>query len=197
MTMDPSIVSKYRAGYSECLSEVCRYMAAIDSLDPDVRMRLMEHLASCMQRVGAPVSESSTTPAMSQQRVDPQPIPTACVTSPLQVHIPSGGSPPQTRGIPVTSRGSPQTGGSPQHCTSSMLNGSFHFLPAHPTNNMSLTAEQTYLRNMVTNAGLLASFPVSELSERSDWSAHRDSSSVHMETGGQGIVKQEPVWRPW
>ncbi|XP_045474708.1 protein hairy [Harmonia axyridis] len=39
---DPSVVNKFRAGFSECLGEVSRF----SGLDPTVRRRLLQHLTS-------------------------------------------------------------------------------------------------------------------------------------------------------
>lgn len=43
---DPSVVSKFRAGFSECASEVGRF----PGLEPVVKRRLLQHLASCLNQ---------------------------------------------------------------------------------------------------------------------------------------------------
>ncbi len=48
---DNTVVSKYRAGFTECAQEVTRYLGQVDGLTPDTRGRLMQHLGSCVQRM--------------------------------------------------------------------------------------------------------------------------------------------------
>lgn len=52
---DPQIVNKFRAGFSECASEVGRY----PGLDPIVKRRLLQHLANCLNQSSkeVPVSQ--------------------------------------------------------------------------------------------------------------------------------------------
>ncbi|KAH0552803.1 protein hairy-like [Cotesia glomerata] len=71
---DPSVLNKFRAGFSECAGEVGRF----PGLDASVRRRLMSHLASCL----GPVENSSSTPPGQTQPVQPAPT-----TTQLQVHI--------------------------------------------------------------------------------------------------------------
>ena len=50
MANDPSVVSKYIAGFNECTNEVTKYLGSVDGLTPDMKNRLMGHLADCLQR---------------------------------------------------------------------------------------------------------------------------------------------------
>lgn len=43
---DPSVLNKFRAGFSECATEVGRF----PGLDPVVKRRLLQHLASCLSQ---------------------------------------------------------------------------------------------------------------------------------------------------
>ncbi|RZC37946.1 hairy [Asbolus verrucosus] len=47
---DPSVVSKFRAGFSECATEVGRF----PGLDPIVKRRLLQHLANCLNQGSKP-----------------------------------------------------------------------------------------------------------------------------------------------
>ncbi|XP_028128061.1 protein hairy [Diabrotica virgifera virgifera] len=47
---DPLVVNKFRAGFSECASEVGRF----PGLDPIVRRRLLQHLANCLSQGSKP-----------------------------------------------------------------------------------------------------------------------------------------------
>lgn len=74
---DPTVLNKFRAGYTECASEVGKF----PGLDASVRRRLMAHLASCLSPVDANNANGQTTTA-TQQPVQPAPQ-----TTQLQVHI--------------------------------------------------------------------------------------------------------------
>ncbi|ELU10815.1 hypothetical protein CAPTEDRAFT_156236 [Capitella teleta] len=43
------LVSKYRAGYHECATEVSRYMASMRGVDTDTQSRLLRHLSQKLQ----------------------------------------------------------------------------------------------------------------------------------------------------
>lgn len=45
---DPSVMNKYRAGFSECATEVGRYVTKIDGVDHSMRQRLLNHLSTCV-----------------------------------------------------------------------------------------------------------------------------------------------------
>lgn len=54
---DPTVLGKYRAGFSECAQEVSRYVTNVNGIDNNVKLRLLDHLARSMQRIdvgGAP-----------------------------------------------------------------------------------------------------------------------------------------------
>ncbi|XP_031711005.1 transcription factor HES-1-A-like [Anarrhichthys ocellatus] len=48
---DPSVLGKYRAGFSECVGEVTRFLSTCEGVNTDVRTRLLSHLASCMTQI--------------------------------------------------------------------------------------------------------------------------------------------------
>ncbi|XP_055335635.1 transcription factor HES-4-like [Paramacrobiotus metropolitanus] len=45
---DPTVLNKFKAGFSECASEISRYLNAIDGVDKIVRQRILSHLGSCL-----------------------------------------------------------------------------------------------------------------------------------------------------
>ena len=51
MVQDSSVVGKYQSGFSECASEVSRYLSTIDGLPSEVRCRLLDHLSTCVHKV--------------------------------------------------------------------------------------------------------------------------------------------------
>ncbi|XP_011148880.1 protein hairy [Harpegnathos saltator] len=72
---DPTILNKFRAGFTECASEVGKF----PGLDTSVKRRLLAHLASCIGPADANSNNGQTT---AQQPVQPAPP-----TTQLQVHI--------------------------------------------------------------------------------------------------------------
>nr|CDF52134.1 transcription factor [Euperipatoides kanangrensis] len=48
ISTDPSVMSKFRAGFNECASEISRYLVNIDGVDTNVRQRILNHLAGCI-----------------------------------------------------------------------------------------------------------------------------------------------------
>ncbi|KAM4605097.1 transcription factor HES-1-B-like [Polymixia lowei] len=50
---DPSILGKYRAGFSECVEEVTRFLSTCEGVNTDVRTRLLGHLAACVSQINA------------------------------------------------------------------------------------------------------------------------------------------------
>lgn len=70
---DPAIINKYRLGFNECASEVSKFLGSQDSMDAEVRAKLLNHLANVV------VSTEGT----SAQNVAPQPqVPTNSTVSP-------------------------------------------------------------------------------------------------------------------
>lgn len=51
--MDPSFLSKYRAGFSECAGEVTRFLSTCEGVNSDIRTRLLSHLAACVTQISA------------------------------------------------------------------------------------------------------------------------------------------------
>lgn len=78
MTSDPSVVSKYRAGFNECAKEVIRYMSSVRDVSDEIKDRVVGHLAGCLQVV------NHMTPPHSEAMAAPHPH---CL-KPLHVHIP-------------------------------------------------------------------------------------------------------------
>nr|CAB3252621.1 E(spl)/hairy-c [Phallusia mammillata] len=51
LSIDPTIVDKYRAGFSECRNEVMKFLSTCEGVTVDVRTRLLSHLGSCLQSI--------------------------------------------------------------------------------------------------------------------------------------------------
>ena len=121
MASDNTVVSKYRAGFVECASEVTRYLNSIDGLDPQVKSRLMGHLTNCTHKVTSlsAMQEARSHPLMAPMHVQ---IPTATPMSGL----PGTGYTSSSNGhmmAPASSSPPPQMGGDGR------INGAFHMVP--------------------------------------------------------------------
>ena len=51
--MDPSIASKYRAGYGECANEIIRFLTATPNADLELKTKLISHLSSRIQNLSS------------------------------------------------------------------------------------------------------------------------------------------------
>lgn len=45
---DPVVLTKFRSGFSECATEVSRYVSRLENVDPAVKQRLVSHLNNCV-----------------------------------------------------------------------------------------------------------------------------------------------------
>ncbi|KAI1301786.1 Transcription factor HES-1 [Halotydeus destructor] len=53
MARDPSVLNKFRAGFTECASEVSRYVNKIDGVDGRTKQRLISHLHGCVTSISS------------------------------------------------------------------------------------------------------------------------------------------------
>ncbi|XP_073971360.1 protein deadpan-like isoform X2 [Rhodnius prolixus] len=60
---DPSVLSKFHNGFTECATEVSRYISCLDGVDDGVRRRLVGHLTGCVTGLSQvlPLATSATT----------------------------------------------------------------------------------------------------------------------------------------
>uniref|UniRef100_A0A8C4I761 Hairy-related 9 n=1 Tax=Dicentrarchus labrax TaxID=13489 RepID=A0A8C4I761_DICLA len=77
LSADATVLSKYRAGFNECMNEVTRFLSTSEGVNTEVRSRLLNHLSSCM---GQMMSMNYPQQAASQQ---------AHLAQPLHVQLPS------------------------------------------------------------------------------------------------------------
>lgn len=83
ISRDPTVLSKYRAGFSECASEVNRFVSKIEGMDATLKSSLINHLNSCLSSIPAANGGTGVAfPGMSFTTGQ----------GPLQVHIPAGHS---------------------------------------------------------------------------------------------------------
>ncbi|KAK0078492.1 hypothetical protein PV325_002429 [Microctonus aethiopoides] len=48
---DPAVLTKFRTGFSECASEVSRYVSHMETVDGSVKQRLVSHLNTCVNNL--------------------------------------------------------------------------------------------------------------------------------------------------
>lgn len=85
---DPSVLNKFRAGFSECAGEVGRF----PGLESPVRRRLLQHLANCLNGTTTATTSTSATSTTSgtttPQATPPEPVPVSSQhQTAVQVHI--------------------------------------------------------------------------------------------------------------
>lgn len=51
ISRDPSVFGKYRAGFSECMSEVTSFLSTCGGVNTEIRSQLLSHLAGCVSQI--------------------------------------------------------------------------------------------------------------------------------------------------
>lgn len=114
MASDPTVVTKFRAGFHECANEVIRYLGTVQNVGSDVKSRLVSHLSTCLQTQNNTAStENMHTPCQPQQQVPvTSPQQQVNILQPLSVHIPHNAnvaSRPQSSEFAFSHQTSPQS----------------------------------------------------------------------------------------
>ncbi|KAM9341922.1 hairy-related 9 isoform 2-T2 [Pholidichthys leucotaenia] len=189
LSADASVLSKYRAGFNECMNEVTRFLSTSEGVNSEVRSRLLSHLSSCMSQL---MSLNYAQQAPSQQ---------AHLAQPLHVQLPS------TLPISGSSKLSPAEAASPKVFGGFQLvpasDGQFAFLIPNP----AFASTAAPVIPLYANAGVPVAVNASPVHGSS---APTATSPVHGMTsfsGGSqavspvgvstGSESSEPVWRPW
>lgn len=66
VSTDPHTLHKFKAGFSECATEVSRYVSRMDGVEPAVRQRLVAHLSGCVQGLQQVAPSPFSFPPMGQ-----------------------------------------------------------------------------------------------------------------------------------
>ena len=81
---DPNVVNKYKAGFSECTSEVTKFLSSAEGIDSNTRSNILNHLSGCLQNVGSSSAITNIGACSSSAGTTSQvPI------QPMQVQIPT------------------------------------------------------------------------------------------------------------
>ncbi|CAH2247921.1 transcription factor HES-1 [Pelobates cultripes] len=172
LSTDPSVLGKYRAGFSECMNEVTRFLSTCEGVNTDVRTRLLGHLANCMNQINAmnyPTQPQIPTTAGAHSTFG-QPL----------VQLPGGApqvSPAPLGGVPCKMGGPPVEAGK--------VYGGFQLVPASDGQFAFLIANSAFPHNgsvipVYTNSSVGNGLPPSAVSPSVMPSVNADS-----------------VWRPW
>ncbi|XP_008289252.1 hairy-related 9 isoform X1 [Amphiprion ocellaris] len=192
LSADATVLSKYRAGFNECMNEVTRFLSTSEGVNTEVRSRLLNHLSSCMSQM---MSMNYPQQAPSQQ---------AHLAQPLHVQLPS------TLPISGAAMGSKL---SPAEAVSPKVFGGFQLVPATDGQfaflipNPAFASATAPVIPLYANAGVPVAVNASPVHGSS---APTAASPVHGMTsfsGGSqavspvgvstGSESSEPVWRPW
>ncbi|MBN3295558.1 hairy-related 6 [Amia ocellicauda] len=171
LNTDPTVLGKYRAGFSECMNEVTRFLSTCEGVNTEVRTRLLGHLANCMSQINAmnyptqpQIPAGPPHPAFSQQLVQ---IPGA---SPQTNVMPLNGVPPCKGGSAVS-----------LPAEAAKVYGGFQLLPA--TDGFAF---------LIPNAAFAPNGPVIPVY------ANNVSTPVPAAVSpGAPSVTADSVWRPW
>ncbi|XP_057596127.1 transcription factor HES-1 isoform X2 [Hippopotamus amphibius kiboko] len=108
LSTDPSVLGKYRAGFSECMNEVTRFLSTCEGVNTEVRTRLLGHLAGCMTQINAMTYPGQPHPALQAPPPPPPPPPAPGPGGPQ--HAPFAPPPPL---VPIPGGAAPPPGGAP------------------------------------------------------------------------------------
>nr|XP_008119437.1 PREDICTED: transcription factor HES-1 [Anolis carolinensis] len=180
LNTDPSVLGKYRAGFSECVNEVTRFLSTCEGVNAEVRTRLLGHLAGCMSQISA-----IRFPAAPQQ---PQPPPAAPGSQPVAsfgqalVQVPATGALPKAgSGAPCKTvpREAPQ------------VFGGFHLVPASDGQFAFLIPNAAFAPH-----GSNAAAPLFASTGAGSGGAPPSTNAVSPGSGAPSLPS-DSVWRPW
>uniref|UniRef100_A0A4W4G1A0 Hairy-related 9 n=1 Tax=Electrophorus electricus TaxID=8005 RepID=A0A4W4G1A0_ELEEL len=176
MSTDTTVLSKYRAGFNECMNEVTRFLSTCEGVNTEVRSRLLGHLSSCLGQM------------MAMNYPQPPPAQQAHLAQPLHVQLPST--------LPVSG-----VFGGFQLVPAT--DGQFAFLIPNPAFPSATTPVIPLYANagvpVAVNAGPVhaSSAPTVASPVQGMTSFAGGSQAVSPVGVSAGVESSEPVWRPW
>ncbi|XP_061590978.1 hairy-related 9 isoform X2 [Cololabis saira] len=190
LSADATVLSKYRAGFNECMNEVTRFLSTSEGVNAEVRSRLLNHLSSCMGQIMSMNYPQQQSPSQQAHLQGQQP---------LHVQLPST--------LPISSKLSPAEAVSPKVFGGFQLvpasDGQFAFLiPNHAFGSASAPVIPLY-----ANAGVPVALNPGPVHGSSAPGAPSPVHGMTSFSGGSQAVSpvgvstgpdsSEPVWRPW
>ena len=95
LSCDPTVASKYKAGFNECANEVVRYLSSLQGVDEEVRERLIGHLGNVVTSLNYQTQETSRQCSQPLNVQIPQhasqgvpSVPSGCLLMPADVQTP-------------------------------------------------------------------------------------------------------------
>jgi hypothetical protein len=187
--------SQYRNGFTQCASEVTRYIITMGSIDDNTRSDILSHLNSTCQSMHMSVPQTPTSPPISPL-VPNLPHCTThedpcyhCYPLPYpQPHFLS--QPPEL--LPGHTLMSPQPFGhqttTTNHCKSPLIN--------YFETSLTKSHSDSSLMKMSYNHG--HSFPNSPTTQsHSSPTSPKTSGPIPLTREQPPLTRPEPVWRPW
>ncbi|XP_051930610.1 hairy-related 6 [Hippocampus zosterae] len=175
LNTDPTVLGKYRAGFSECMNEVTRFLSTCEGVNTEVRTRLLGHLANCMTQINA-----MNYP--SQHQMPPAAGPTHPSFGQPMVQIP--GSSPQVLPMSgVQCKGAPSPATLP-NSDATKVYGGFQIVPA----------TDGQFAFLIPNAAFAPNGPVIPVYANSPGTPTPVPAAV---SPGAPSGNTDSVWRPW
>ncbi|KAJ6220121.1 hypothetical protein RDWZM_005933 [Blomia tropicalis] len=211
---DTSVLNKYRAGYSECATEVSRFMGNMEGVDQSLRQRILSHLNHCVNSLGQMATNAQF--ALNAKTAFPGMAPPPSNNSQLHVQIPissttnmfSGSSHmngasndinnnsfinPNMYSSPVDLKSSLTTPPSSASSTSSHF--AFNLSLHSPKVPLSLTAGDIFYRKQLSSLSPGSSSYTS--GQLSPMGSEDLEMAVDCTTTNRKVQDDENVWRPW
>ncbi|KAG7477564.1 hypothetical protein MATL_G00070990 [Megalops atlanticus] len=194
LTADATVLSKYRAGFNECMNEVTRFLSTCEGVNTEVRSRLLNHLSGCM---GQMIAMNYPQPSPAQQQ--------AHLSQPLHVQLPPAATVP-INGVSMSCKLSPAEAVSPK------VYGGFQLVPATDGQFAFLIPNPAFASATAPVIPLYANtnVPVAVNTSTGHASSGSTVSPVQGMTSFAGVSKavspmsvsvgadsNESVWRPW
>ncbi|KAJ8258869.1 hypothetical protein COCON_G00178810 [Conger conger] len=194
LTADTTVLSKYRAGFNECMNEVTRFLTSCEGVNTEVKSRLLNHLSGCMGQMIA----MNYPPSSAQQQ--------AHLAQPLHVQLPSAATVP-INGVSMPCKLSPSEAVSPKVYGGFQLvpasDGQFAFIipnpafasattpviPLYANTNVPVALSSNSIHT--TSATTMVS-PIQGMTSFAGVSKAVSPMSVSV-----GADSNESVWRPW
>ncbi|KAI1890815.1 hypothetical protein AGOR_G00157500 [Albula goreensis] len=195
LAADTTVLSKYRAGFNECMNEVTRFLSTCEGVNTEVRSRLLNHLSGCM---GQMIAMNYPPPSSAQQQ--------AHLAQPLHVQLPSAATVP-INGVSMPCKLSPSEAVSPKVYGGFQLvpatDGQFAFLIPNPafasanTPVIPLYANTNVPVTVNANPIHTTSSPTVPSPVQGMTSFAGVSKTVSPMGVSVGADSAESVWRPW
>ncbi|NP_001403659.1 transcription factor HES-1 isoform 2 [Mus musculus] len=181
LSTDPSVLGKYRAGFSECMNEVTRFLSTCEGVNTEVRTRLLGHLANCMTQINAMTYPGQAHPALQA----PPPPPPSGPAGPQ--HAPFAPPPPPL--VPIPGGAAPPPGSAPcklgsQAGEAAKVFGGFQVVPA-PDGQFAF---------LIPNGAFAHSGPVIPV-YTSNSGTSVGPNAVSPSSGSS--LTSDSMWRPW